>query len=179
MDIRYLSFIVCMPFSSLLLHFCLEVLLSATSNNDVVNLQHHSAELGSQHELLSLSNQWIDDESILHVVRASLHAVDTQSRVLLGDLSGLDAGKGGNWGESGVLGQGHWDLVKSLGESAHGILLKAWRLDGGILDGEGAGNLSSSTSIDDTVITNQVANDAKSIVQGTLSLVDNLVVCEQ
>lgn len=177
MDIRYLSSIVCMPFSSFLLHFCLEVLLSAASNNDVVDFQHHSAELSCQHELLSLSNQWIDDESILHVVRASLHAVDTQSRVLLGDLSRLDAGKGSNWRETGVLRQGHWDLIKSLGESAHGILLKAWGLDGGILDGDGAGNLSSSTSVDDTVITDQVADDAKSIVQGTLSLVDDLIVC--
>ena len=126
---------------------------------------------------MSLSNEWINDESILHVVRASLHAVDTQSRVLLGDLPGLDAGKGGDWGETGVLGQGHWDLVKSLGESAHGILLKAWGLDGGILNGERAGNLSSSTSVDNAVITNQVADDAKSIVQGTLSLIDNLIVC--
>lgn len=47
-------------------------------------------------------------------------------------------------------------------------------LDSSVLDGEGAGNLSGTTAVDDTVIADQVADDAEGVVQGSLSLVDEL-----
>jgi hypothetical protein len=44
-------------------------------------------------------------------------------------------------------------------------LLKARRLDGCVLDSEGAGNLSSTTAIDNSVIPDKVADNAESIVE--------------
>lgn len=47
-------------------------------------------------------------------------------------------------------------------------------LDSGILNSDGAGNLSSTTTINDTVVTDQVTHDAKSIVKRTLGLINDL-----
>lgn len=55
-------------FFTLLYFSCfLEVLLLAARNDDVVDLQHHAAELGSEQELLALGDEGIDDEVVLHV----------------------------------------------------------------------------------------------------------------
>lgn len=55
-------------------------------------------------------------------VAASLHAVDTQARVLLLDLARLDGGEGLNRAKTRVLGQGHRNSVESIGKGTHGIL---------------------------------------------------------
>ena len=48
-------------------------------------------------------------------------------------------------------------------------------LDGGIFHSQSTSDLGSTTTIHNSVVTNQVANDAKSIVQRTLGFVDDLV----
>jgi hypothetical protein len=43
-------------------------------------------------------------------------------------------------------------------------LFKTWRLHGSVFDGEGAGDLGGASSIDNTVISDEVANDAEGVV---------------
>ena len=45
----------------------LELALLAAGDNDVVDLEHHAAELGGEQELLALGDERVDDESGLHV----------------------------------------------------------------------------------------------------------------
>lgn len=45
----------------------LEVVLIASGNDDVVDLEHHAAELCGQEKLLSLGDQGVNDEVFSHV----------------------------------------------------------------------------------------------------------------
>ena len=47
-----------------------------STGGGVTYLKHHPAQLGGEHELLPLGDQGVDDEVLLHVVAACLHAVD-------------------------------------------------------------------------------------------------------
>lgn len=49
-------------------------------------------------------------------------------------------------------------------------------LDSSIFNSQSTSNLGSPSTIHDSVVTNQIANNAKSIVKRTLSLVDDLVM---
>lgn len=102
-------------------------------------------------------------QSIL-TITSGLHAIDTQSRVTLFRLSALDLCQGLNGAEARVLGQSHGYAVESVGKGAHGVLFKTGRLDGGIFDGERAGDFSGATSVDDAVVLDQVADDAESVM---------------
>ena len=154
----------------------LVVFLARSRNNNVVDLEDHSAELCGKHKLLPLADKRIDDEGLLHVVGAATHAIDTKttttSRIL--DLLGLDLGEGSDGVETTVLGESHGDGVESVGEGAHGVLLEAGRLDGSVLNGQAAGNFRGTTTVDNAVVTDKVAHDAKGVVEGTLSLIDDL-----
>lgn len=154
----------------------LELVLVATRNNDIVDLQHHATKLRGQHQLLPLSNQWVNNERIPHVVAAGLHTVNAQSAVLLRDLTTLDAGQGFDGGETGILGESHGHGVEGIGESAHSVLLEAGGLDRCVFDGEGAGNFGSSSSVHDTIVSDKVAHNTESVVEGALGFIDNLGV---
>ncbi|KAI6768986.1 hypothetical protein HG531_010090 [Fusarium graminearum] len=107
----------------------------------------------------------------------TVEALNTKLATALGsslDLLALDFGKSGDRVETTVLGQGHGNGVESLRKGTHGVLFKARGLDSRILDGQRAGNLGSTTTVDNAVITDQVSHHAKSIMQRSLGLVDNL-----
>jgi len=115
----------------------LKVLVTGATDNDIVHLEDHAAELRGEHELLLLSDQRIDDKGLLHVVGALVHAVDAELAAAFGTgphLLGLDLSERGNRVETAVLGERHGDSVESLGERAHGVLLKSWRLHSSVLD---------------------------------------------
>lgn len=97
-------------------------------------------------------------------VGAGHHAVNTETGVLLLELARLDRGKSLNGAQTRVLGEGQGNSIQRISEGAHGILLNAGALGGGIFDGERASNLSSTATVDNTVITDKVADDAESIV---------------
>jgi hypothetical protein len=61
-------------------------------------------------------------------IAARLHAVDSQSRVLLLGLSGFDVGQCFDWTQARVFGQSHWHRVECIGERAHRILFEAGAL---------------------------------------------------
>lgn len=167
--------------STAALHSCisrprLEVVLPAPADNDVVHLEHHPAQLGGEHELLLLADERVDDEGVLHVVAAPLHAVDAEPAAFAAglDLLRLDLGQRGDGVQTAVLGEGHGHRVEGLGEGAHGVLLQAGRLDGRVLDGQRAGDLGGATTVDDTVVADEVADHTESIVEGALGFVDDL-----
>jgi hypothetical protein len=97
-------------------------------------------------------------------IGTGLHAVNTEAGVLLLHLTGLNRSQGLNRAETRVLGKSERDGIESIGESAHGILLNAGALDGGIFNCKRASNLGSTTTVDNTIVADQVADDAKSIV---------------
>jgi len=47
----------------------LELALVGASDNNVVDLEHHTAKLGGEQELLALGDERVDDEGGLHVCR--------------------------------------------------------------------------------------------------------------
>ena len=52
--------------------YYLELALLAAGDNDVVDLEHHAAELGGEQELLALGDERVDDEVGLHVGKKPL-----------------------------------------------------------------------------------------------------------
>lgn len=133
-------------------------------------------QLCCQEDLLSLGNQGIVHELLLHVVGALVQAVNAQPAVVLGDLASLDLGQSLDWWQTRVLGKSQWHSLERLGESAHGVLVNTGNLIGGLGDSQRAGNLGSTTTVDNTVITDQVADDADGIVERALSLVNDHLV---
>lgn len=154
----------------------LVVFVARSAHNDVVHLEHHAAQLRCQHQLLLLSDQGVDDERLLHVVAALVHAVHSQAAANLCclDLLRLDLGQRGDGVETAVLGQCHGHGIQGLGKSAHGVLLETRRLGRSILDGQRASNLGGTSTVDDAVVPHQVSHHAESIVQRALGLVDDL-----
>ena len=59
------------------------------------------------------------------------HRIDTEARVLLGDLARLDARERLDRRLARVLGQGQRDGVQGVGERAHCVLLNARHLENG------------------------------------------------
>lgn len=146
---------------------CLKVVLIRSRHDNLVDLEHHSAQLCGQLKLLLLADQGINNESILHVIVSTSHAVDTQFSTSFTpglDLLTLDLGKSSDRVETAVLSESHGYGVESLGEGTHGILLEAGGLDGSILDRHRAGNLGGTTTVDDSVVTDEISDDAESIV---------------
>lgn len=152
----------------------LKVVLAAACDDDVVYLEHHPAKLCCEEELLALANEGVDDKVLAHVVRAGAHGIDTEAGVVFPDLAGFDGSEGFDGGEARVLGERHGDVVEGEGESAHGVLLDAGGVVGGVRNGERACNLGGSSSVHDAVVLNQVADNAEGVVERTLGLVNDL-----
>lgn len=142
--------------------------------NDVVNLENSPDKLGSEKKLLPLADHWVEHSTPLHVVIARAHAVDAKLRVTLVDLPTLDLCQRLDGRVAAVLGQGQRDRVECRGKSAHSILLQRSNLVSGLGDSDTADNFGSSTTVDDSVVSDQVSDDADGIVQRALGLVDDL-----
>ncbi len=117
-------------------------------------------------------------------VATSQHAVDAKARVLLLDLARLDGSQRLDGAQTRVLGKSQGNCVQSISEGTHSVLLDAralqkveklvcdskgsgWQctnLDGSILHSNRAGNLGSTTTVDDAVVTDQVADNTQGIV---------------
>ena len=48
---------------------------------------------------------------------------------------------------------------------------------GGVSDGDGAGDFGGTTTVDDAVVADEVPDDAESVVEGALGLIDDLDAC--
>ena len=107
-------------------------------------------------------------------VLSSSHTVDTQSRVLLGHLSTLDIGQGVDRAQTRVLGKSERNSVQSLSKGSHGVLLNRGDLVGLLGNGDRGADLSGSTSVDNSVVLDQVSDNTNGIVQRPLGLVDDL-----
>lgn len=114
------------------------------------------------------------DKSRKLTILALAGTVDTQSRVALGDLPALDLGEGLDRCQTRVLSERERDGIEGGRERAHRVLLDRGDLVGFGGDGDRAGNLGSTAAVDDAVVAHEVADDAESVVQCALSLVDDL-----
>jgi len=72
------------------------------------------------------------------------------------------------------MGESHRDRIKCIGKCTHGVLLEARGLDCSIFDGKGAGNFSSSSTIDNAIVSDQISNNAKGIMKRSFRLIDDL-----
>ncbi|KAH3683013.1 hypothetical protein WICPIJ_006017 [Wickerhamomyces pijperi] len=147
-----------------------------TTDDDIVDLQDHSCQLRSQQQLLLLTDQRIDNEQLLHVVAALTQTINTQVGATLFDLLGLDVGQSLNRIQPGVLSQGHWDLIKGVGKGTERVLVDTGLLFRGFRDSKRARDLSGTTTVDDSAISDQVSNDTQGVVEGSLGFVDDHLV---
>eukprot|EP00050_Salpingoeca_kvevrii_P010683 m.9769 g.9769 ORF g.9769 m.9769 type:complete len:527 (-) comp3015_c0_seq2:171-1751(-) len=150
--------------------------LLAAVDADVVNLQNHLDELRRQADLLLLADESFNNALLAHVIGALLQAVNAKVGVLLQNLAAAHFSERFDWGKAAVLGKGHGDGLEGIGKGAHGILLERLDLISLLGDGEAACNLSSTASIDDTRVADEVADYADGVVQTTLGLSNNHLV---
>ena len=151
-------------------------LLVVAHADDVVDLEDHLHDLGSEEELLLLSDEGLEDALGLHVVGSGLVAVDSEEGVLGLELLALDVGELLDGGKAAVLGEGKGDVVKGVGEGADGVLVGAHDGVGVGGDSEGAGDLGRPSTIHDPVVLDEVADDAHGVVQTALGLLDDHLV---
>jgi hypothetical protein len=107
-------------------------------------------------------------------VLSSSHTVDTQSRVLLGNLPTLDIRQSINRAQPRVLSERERDSVQSLSERPHRVLLDRGDLVGLLGNGDRGADLGRASSVDDPVVTDEVPDDADGVVQSSFGLVDDL-----
>lgn len=81
------------------------------------------------------------------------------------DLGGLDLREGLNGGETGVLSENNGDVLKGLREGAEGVLVKSIGLVGFLRNANGASNFGTATSVRNTVVLDEVTDDAHGIVK--------------
>jgi hypothetical protein len=141
--------------------------------DNIVDFQDHLNDLGSQLQLLFLRVNRLEDTLLVHVVGSEGHGVNSDEWVLLFDLHFLDVTYIGDWVESGVLSESHWDLLESVGESADGILFNSIDLISLLGNLDGASELSGTTSSNYVVILDHVSDDADGIEEASLGLVTN------
>lgn len=110
-------------------------------------------------------------------VRDAKLAVHTEAaNTLTLALSGLQVCESLDGAQTAVLGERHGDRVESIGESAHGVLLEASGLECLSLHCKSAGNLCGTTTVNDSVVSDQVTHDTEGVVKRTLGLVDDHLV---
>lgn len=107
-------------------------------------------------------------------VVALVRAINTQPRVTLGNLPTLHLREGLNRTQSTVLGQCQRDGIEGGSESAHGVLFNRSDVVGGLGNGDGASDFGGSSSVDDAVVADEVADDTECVVESALGLVDDL-----
>ena len=107
--------------------------------DNVVNLQDHLNDLGSQLELLLLGHESFIDTLVLHVIVTLTHqknskinyeifAVNTDSGVIVLQLSSLSFSNRFDGPETAVVSKSSWDLLESISEGSDGILFDSWNL---------------------------------------------------
>jgi hypothetical protein len=152
------------------------VIIARPRHNNIIHLEHHSAQLRRQHKLLLLADERVDHKCLLHVVGAVAHTVNTEAAAASGilDLLALHLGQCRDRVQTAVLCEGHGDGVERLGKGPHRVLLQTGRLDSRVLHRQAAGNFGRTTAIDNAVVADKVSHDAKGIVERALGLVDDL-----
>lgn len=101
-------------------------------------------------------------------------AIDSQFTIPLVDLSTLNLCERLNRAQSRVLRKRQRDRVQGRREPSHRVLLNRRDRVGRLHDGDRACDFGRSSSVNDTVVLNQVSNDTECVVQGTFRLVDDL-----
>jgi hypothetical protein len=106
-----------------------------------------------------------------HVVGSLAHGINSYEWALLVDLHLFDVLNVFNGVETGVLGQGHWDLLKSVSESSHGVLFNSFDFISGLVNLDGTGELGGTTSSDNIIVFDHVSNDTDGIEEASLGFI--------
>lgn len=99
--------------------------------------------------------------------------INTDEGAVSLDLFLLDLTYVVNWVITGVLSQGHWNFFQGIGESSDGVLFNTRDLISLLLDFDGAGKLSGSTSSNDVVVLDHVSDDTDGIMETSSSFITN------
>lgn len=154
----------------------LRLIIISAGDNDIVDLENHSGQLGGQQQLLSLSNQRIHHKVLSHVVVASVEAVNAQSGVALLDLARLDRSQTLNRRKARVVSQSCRDGLQRVGKGSEGVLIDSGHVVGLLGNGNGTCNFGSSSSVNNSVVSHQVSNHTDGVVQSSLGLIYNHLV---
>lgn len=127
-------------------------------------------------ELFPFRRERLIDALFLHVRSPSSRAVDSQRRLLLLELLGLDLRHRLDGREAAVLCEGEGDGLQGIRKGADGVLLEAGDLVRLLGDGEGAGELAGAAAVDDGVVADEVAGDAEGVVDAALGLLEDHLV---
>lgn len=141
--------------------------------NDIIDFEDHFDDLRCKLELLLLRHDRLEDALLEHVVGAEGHGIDTDEGVLLLNLHLLDLAYIFDRVETRVLSQRHGDLLESVSEGSHGVLLDTVDLVSSLGDLDGASELSGTTTANDVLVLDHVTDDAESIEEAALGLITN------
>ena len=144
--------------------------------DNIIDLENHADELSSELELLLLTNESLEHLLITHGLVALVEAINADVGIVGGDLSSLDISKGSDRGKTTVLSKSDGSSLKSLSESSDSVLLRTNDLLRSLLNLNRASNLARTTTVDDTVVADEVTSDAHGIVERSLGLLDSHVV---
>ena len=96
-----------------------------------------------------------------------MHGINTDKGVIVSNLLLAETSDILNWVISRVLGEAHRDFLKSISESADGILLNTLNLISLVSDSDRASELSSTTSTDNVGVLDHVTDDTDGIMEAT------------
>ena len=130
----------------------------------------HTGESGN---LKEERNKRVEDQL---TICATIQAVHAQSGVILLDLSRLELGQVLDGRQTAVLGESQRNGLERVAERSHRVLLERGDLVGRRTYRQRARNLRSAASIHNTIVADQIADHAQSVVQRSLRLLDDHLV---
>jgi len=140
-------------------------------SDDIIDLKDHLHDLGGELELMPLGGGGLEDTLSVHIFGALVVGVNSDEGVGLFDLFFTHLGDVLDGAETGVLGEGQGDLLKSVGESADSVLLNTLDLVSLSTDGNGASKLGGAATTNDETVSNHVTDNTDGVVEATSSFV--------
>mmetsp|Transcript_24910 Transcript_24910/g.36824 ORF Transcript_24910/g.36824 Transcript_24910/m.36824 type:complete len:213 (-) Transcript_24910:1114-1752(-) len=147
--------------------------------NDIIYLQYHLYHLCRKTDLFLLSNQSLKDTSVLHV-RCAIsvlvcRTVQLKSNqwISLLHLTRFRCSQFMNGIQTTIFCQSHWDIIQCICKRPNSELVDSHDSFSVRTYSKRASDLSGTTTVNNTIILNEIADDTHSIMEGTLSFLDN------
>mmetsp|Transcript_8220 Transcript_8220/g.9954 ORF Transcript_8220/g.9954 Transcript_8220/m.9954 type:complete len:568 (-) Transcript_8220:99-1802(-) len=148
--------------------WCSLVLLG---RDHIINLQNHLNHLSCELKLLLLGHDGFEDALFAHICSALVVGIDADEGVLSAHLLFAQLAHIFDGVVARVLGKGQRDLLESVGEGAHSVLLDTADLVGLLGDGDRASELGGATTANDVIVLDHVADDADGVMEAALGLI--------
>ena len=141
--------------------------------NNIIDLEDHLNDLCGKFKLVLLGSGRFEDALLEHVGSALVISVNSDEGAGLTHLLFSDLRDVLDWGEAGVFGEGKGDFLKSVGKSAHCVLLNTLNLVSGLSNGDRASKLGSTTTSNDVVVLDHISHNTDSVMEATTGLITN------